>query len=717
MSAFVGEPLERHVGKRAAHQLAKLSLETVGDLLFYFPRRYETFAELTPLTRLFEGEEASFVGRVVDTRRAQSHSNRRLWLLTVVFSDGNDTIEATFFARSSGMLAGHERRLAIGTHALVSGKIQRYRGRIQVSHPAYQVLSDRAGGDEEEEAAKLAKVPTPIYPAGAGVATWKIEAAVRTVLSSVTEADIAEVVPEYLRRRLGLPGVVEALRRIHTPEEPGADRSARRRFAFEEALIYQVFLARARADAARHPAPKVAPRRGGVYDALIEGLPFQLTGSQLSAIGTIERALNSTTPANLLLQGDVGSGKTVVALAAMARSVDAGFQAALLAPTEVLAFQHYRSLSRLLGPLAIPALAGHEKGIAVELLTGSTPKAQRKRVLAAAAAQMPLIVIGTHALISDGVVLPKLGLAVVDEQHRFGVNQRNALRQGSDHSPHMLVMTATPIPRTVAMTVFGDLDTVILDRAPAQRAGVETFLVPADRESWVARTWKRAAEEIASGGRVYVVCPRIERGDGAAASVEALAEELEANPDLAGIERRIMHGRLSSEEKDAAMADFASGRAPLLVATTVIEVGVDVAEATMMIIVDADSFGLSQLHQLRGRIGRGDRPGVCLALTHAPPGSSSRARLEAFASTTDGFILAQEDLQLRREGDILGESQSGRASGLRMLSIRNDAEIIEQARAAAHELITEDPDLSRYRPLAEAVEALDADKRTYLERG
>lgn len=714
MSAFLERDLARVAGARTGKALAKLGLTTVRDLLFHFPRRYETFAEVTSLADLREGEDASVVAKVVDRRITQSLRNRRLWMLTVTLSDGQTELSATFFARSSGMLRGHEARLTPGVHVLFSGRVGSFRGGWQLAHPAYQVLSDRGATATEDEARRLAETPTPIYPCGKGVATWTIEAALRPILDTLTEDDIVDILPADLRARLGLPGVVDALRAIHAPPKLGADVPARRRFAFEEAFVLQVALARARAEAAAAQARACPPVAGGLYDALVAALPFELTEAQRRAGADIDARLAETHPMSILLQGDVGAGKTLVALLAIARVLDAGGQAALLAPTEVLAYQHYRTICDLVGPLA--GLGGDRPR--VELLTGSARAPHRRQVLAILASGTPALVVGTHALLSKDVQLPELALAVIDEQHRFGVNQRDHLRAHGPTHPHMMVMTATPIPRTVAMTVFGDLDTVILDQAPARRAGVETFLVPQDRPAWVERTWARAGEEVRAGGRVFVVCPRIDETDGAStlASVAETHVALAANPHLAGIEIASLHGRLTSAEKDQIMADFQAGRTPILVATTVIEVGVDVPDATMMIVCDADAFGLSQLHQLRGRIGRGDKPGVCLALTSAEPGSTAHARLEAFASTTDGFLLAQEDLELRSEGDILGDTQSGRRSGLKLLSVRRDATLIQSARTEAIALVEADPQLADHPALAAELERLEPAKRAYLER-
>jgi ATP-dependent DNA helicase RecG len=445
-------------------------------------------------------------------------------------------------------------------------------------------------------------------------------------------------------------------------------------------------------------------------------------------------------PMQRLLQGEVGSGKTVVALRAMLQVVDAGGQAALLAPTEVLASQHARSLRALLGDLAEGGmLGGAETGTRVALLTGSQATAARREALLDAASGAAGIVVGTHALLSKNVQFADLGLVVVDEQHKFGVEQRDTLRAKAVASPHLLVMTATPIPRTVAMTVFGDLETSVLREVPAGRSGVATHVVPADNPAWLARTWRRVREEVDKGGRAYVVCARIEGDDadgadlvaaepatlGAAGAaprrplraVAEVAEELSGLPDLAGIGVGVLHGRMAPDDKERALADFASGAVPVLVSTTVVEVGVDVPEATAMVILDADRFGVSQLHQLRGRIGRGAAPGVCLLVSSAPSDSPAAERVATVAATSDGFELASFDLEQRGEGDVLGASQWGAASSLRLLRVTRDGDLIDEARADARALVEQDPELSAWTALQAAIAARLADRRDeFLDR-
>lgn len=524
---------------------------------------------------------------------------------------------------------------------------------------------------------------------------------------------------------------------------PGDWQRARDRFRYQEALVLQTALARRRAQLAAEEATARRPVTGGILTAFDRQLPFTLTAGQ-SAVGkTLAEELSQDSPMNRLLQGEVGSGKTIVALRAMLQVVDAGGQAALLAPTEVLAAQHFESIRRTLGPLSRDGLLGGSgpDAVQVTLLTGSMPTAARKQAMLDAASGTAGIVIGTHALLSDNVSFYDLGLIVVDEQHRFGVEQRDALRAKASKPPHLLVMTATPIPRTVAMTVFGDLETSVLDELPAGRAPISTHVVGlAENPGWAGRIWSRSREEIDAGHQVYVVCPKIGEdddgdfspgeaepsaadleGDGPArelASVTAVVEHLQDEPALAGVPLAPLHGRQDPVLKSATMASFTANETKLLVSTTVIEVGVDVHNATLMVILDADRFGISQLHQLRGRVGRGGLPGTCLLVTTLEPGHPSRRRLDAVAATTDGFELSQEDLKLRREGDILGASQSGGRSTLKLLRVLEHEDVIAKARRDAQHIVAADPGLTDHSALAEAIdEYLNPEKEAFLERG
>jgi ATP-dependent DNA helicase RecG len=511
----------------------------------------------------------------------------------------------------------------------------------------------------------------------------------------------------------------------------------RRRLRYEVAFVLQAALLRRRAAAAALVTTPRRPRPGGLLETFDARLPFALTAGQREVGEQLAAELAGTSPMHRLLQGDVGSGKTVVALRAMLAVVDSGGQAALLAPTEVLAVQHHRSITAMLGDLAEAGLlGGSEVGTRVGLLTGSQSVGTRREQLLRAASGEAGIVVGTHALLQEHVQFADLGLVVVDEQHRFGVEQRDALRAKGATPPHLLVMTATPIPRTVAMTVFGDLTTSTLTELPAGRSPITTHVVPGDSERWVDRTWQRVREEVDAGHQAFVVCPRIgddlgaEPDDGDApaddegevrrpplAAVEVL-EQLAGLPALEGVRLGLLHGRLPAEEREATMAAFAAGRVDVLVATTVIEVGVDVPNATVMVVLDADRFGISQLHQLRGRIGRGSAPGLALLVTEAAEGTPARERLSVVAGTTDGFELARADLEQRREGDVLGAAQSGFRSSLRLLRVLRDEDLIAEAREDAAAVVDADPDLAAHPALAGAIEVLaGAGREEFLERG
>ena len=756
---LLGRPVTRFVGKRTAAQLAKQGVETGGDLLRLLPRRYDTWGDLTDMRTLVKGEQATIQAQIVRASSRRTRSGRAPALMEATVTDGVSTMDVVQFG-AAGQMRARATQLAPGTTVLMSGKVGLHRGRRQLSNPRLYVLDEL---DEAEREALLAR-PMPIYPGTEALPSWSVGKAVRTVLDQLEPGDVPDPLPEGLRRQAGLIDAYTAYRWVHRPDDAHQWKAARTRLRHEEALVLQVALAQRRA---HHEATRTAvawpePEATGSLRADLDAaLPYDLTAGQVRVGQEITTDLARTVPMQRLLQGDVGSGKTLVALRAMLQVVGGGGQAALLAPTEVLAAQHHSSLEAVLGPLGrLGMLGGAERATRVHLLTGSTPAAQRRRVLADLAAGEPAIVVGTHALLSETVQIPFLGLVVVDEQHRFGVAQRDALRErggvtdpvtGQRHTPHLLVMTATPIPRTVAMTVFGDLVTSVLDELPAGRSPVTTHLVPWSRTSWVEGIWRRAAKEVAAGGRVYVVCPRIEggddepqQGDAAAsdadidderasgllaleepasrpdrplASVEEWRQRLEAEPALEGIGVGVLTGRMSSEDKASAMMGFASGATPVLVSTTVIEVGVDVPEASMMVILDADRFGLSQLHQLRGRVGRGGRESVCVAVTGVEVGTTAFHRLKAFASTTDGFALAEADLDLRSEGDVLGASQSGRTSGLDLLRVTRDARLITTARRQAERIVDDDPQLREHRALAAAiVERLDEEAQAFLER-
>ena len=736
-----------------------LGLRTVGDLLDYFPRRYVRTTELSEDVRPVEGELLSVVGQIVASQVKQFNNRRtgrRSFRLEVRVVTAGPEFMMTYFLPYEGMANAEQRRHAVGARGMFTGKVQVFNGRWQLAQPhsvvfgapeAAEVLEGTdpdgeqhaAEGVSDETLAASLKGLMPVYPLTAGVYSWDIQKTVQVALDLVT--DVEDVFGAELRERFGLVDVMTAYRLVHGPDDWAELERGRRRFKFAEALVLQLVLARRRA-AHRQLAGQARTGGGGLLAAFDARLPFTLTAGQREVGETLEAELARPWPMNRLLQGEVGSGKTLVALRAMLRVVDSGGQAVLLAPTEVLAQQHHRSVTGLLGDLAQSGmLGGAGEATRVTLLTGSMGKPQRREALLQIASGEAGIVIGTHALLEENVTFADLAFVVVDEQHRFGVEQRAALTDKASSPPHVLVMTATPIPRTVAMTVFGDLETSVLRELPAGRAAIATHVAPlAEQPHWEARVWGRVAEEVAAGHQVYVVCPRIsgdvqEAGEQdflavpdpeaaagrvaprpAPAAVEQVVEELCSGP-LAGVRVRALHGRMAADEKDAVMRGFAAGDVDVLVSTTVVEVGVDVANATTMVVLDADRFGVSQLHQLRGRVGRGGLPGLCLLVTHAEQGSEARERLAAVASTTDGFELSRIDLEHRREGDVLGTSQSGVRSTLENLRVLRDEEVILSARAAAEQLLAEDPALAGAPGLARWVADVEASSSSdYMEK-
>ena len=721
----LGSPVAKAVGPKTAAELTqRLGIATVEDLLRHYPRRYYARGELSDLSELRSGDLATIAATVV---RVESRTVRpKLVKTDVTVTDGNRSLVLTFFNQRH-----LEKKLQPGTSALFAGTVKPFRGRLQLTNPEHDV-----DGDADTFAGGL----VPVYPATTKLSSWKVRKAVQAVLHL---ADLVpDPVPATVRERLQLLGLTEALRMVHQPPDRTAAEKARRRLRFDEAFVLQAVLAQRRSATARMAATARPVREDGLLAAFDARLPFRLTEGQRAVTRQIEGDLARTSPMHRLLQGEVGSGKTVVALRAMLTVVDSGGQAALLAPTEVLAQQHARSISALLGPLAEGGmLGGAEGGTRVALLTGSQPMAVRRRMLLEIASGDAGIVVGTHALLQEHVDFLDLGLVVVDEQHRFGVEQRDALRAKGTVPPHLLVMTATPIPRTVAMTFFGDLDVSTLAELPAGRTPITTHVVPVDEKPhFLDRAWMRAREEVQRSRQVYVVCPRIGDGDAEppgellsgpgtdegepdegtptrpAAAVVDVAPMLVDGP-LRGLRVDMLHGRMPAEAKEEVMSRFAAGSIDVLVATTVIEVGVDVSNASAMLVLDADRFGVSQLHQLRGRVGRGEAPGLCLLVTDSPAGSPARERLDAVAATLDGFRLSEIDLATRREGDVLGVSQSGRRSSLRLLSVLRDGDLIASAREAAATLVADDPDLTASPALRAAVDVLVSDDRAeYLEK-
>jgi ATP-dependent DNA helicase RecG len=725
------EPLKKVLGPATAKVMAEhLGLHTVGDLLHHYPRRYEERGQLTHLADLPMDEHVTVVAQVADARLHTFASSRaprgKGQRLEVTITDGSGRLTLVFFG--AGVHKPHKELLP-GTRAMFAGKVSVFNRRLQLAHPAYELLR----GDAEETVETWAGALIPIYPATAKLESWKIGKALQTVLPSAQEA--ADPLPEALREGRGLVTLPEALLKIHRPHTKADIEEARARLKWDEAFVLQVALARRRYADAQAPAVPRRPKPDGILAAFDDRLPFTLTEGQRKVSEEIFTDLATDHPMHRLLQGEVGSGKTMVALRAMLAVVDAGGQAAMLAPTEVLAQQHHRSITEMMGELAEGGmLGGAESATKVVLLTGSMGAAARRHALLDLATGEAGIVIGTHALIEDKVQFHDLGLVVVDEQHRFGVEQRDALRGKGKQPPHLLVMTATPIPRTVAMTVFGDLETSVLDQLPAGRSPIASHVVPAaDKPHFLARAWERVREEVEKGHQAYVVCPRIgDEEDGAKAKKKSAEDEAEKRPPLAvldtaeqlargplaGLRVEVLHGRMQPDDKDAVMRRFAAGEADVLVATTVIEVGVNVPNATVMVIMDADRFGVSQLHQLRGRVGRGSAPGLCLLVSEMPEASAARQRLNAVASTLDGFELSRIDLEQRREGDVLGQAQSGTRSSLRMLAVIDDEEVIAEAREEATRVVAADPDLERLPALRTALDALlDEEREQYLEKG
>jgi ATP-dependent DNA helicase RecG len=751
--ARLDDALDREFDPKTAKVLARaLDVHTVGELLRHYPRRYEQRGELTDLASLRDGEHVTVLAQIsaVTSRRMK---NRRGKLTEVTVTDGRGTLTLAFFGQP-----WREKEMKPGLHGLFAGQVSSYGRKRQLIHPDCELLGTADPGTEM--AAEHAAQIIPVYPATREMASWKIAKAIGTVLDTLDIAD--DPLPAEVRTRYGLQTQLAAWHGIHRPVEYAEIEPARLRLKWDEAFVLQAVLAqRRRAEDALPATPRI-PRRGGLLEAFDARLPFSLTQGQRDAGEEITLALCREHPMHTLLQGEVGSGKTVVAVRAMLQVIDDGGQAALLAPTEVLAQQHYRSITALLGPLGRAGeLDAADRATRVALLTGSQGAKARRAALDEVASGAAGIVIGTHTLLyhrirlDDQVVFADLGLAVIDEQHRFGVEQRDALREKArDTRPHVLVMTATPIPRTVAMTVYGDLDVCTLSELPAGRAPITTHVVPAaDKPHYLARTWERLREEVAGGGQAYVVCPRIgaeegaggadgsgpEEGAGAGAAgrdddtdggyevpeedagrpsraVLDVAAELAEGP-LAGLRMRILHGRMPADDKDAAMRAFADGSVDVLVATTVVEVGVDVPNATIMVIMDADRFGVSQLHQLRGRVGRGGKPGLCLLVTDSPPGSPARDRLDAVAATVDGFALSRLDLEQRREGNVLGAAQAGRKSGLKMLTLLRDEELIVQARTEAQAVVDADPRLAGHPALVSAIRVLlDEEQADFLEK-
>ncbi|MGA0876805.1 MAG: ATP-dependent DNA helicase RecG [Candidatus Nanopelagicaceae bacterium] len=731
--------LAKVVGDRTAKVLAEeLGLESLEDLLRHYPRRYVMRGELTDIEALIEGEEVTIMARIekVTVKRIPG---RKGGILEVIVSDGRAKLILTFFNQ-----AWRTKDLREGREGLFAGKVGVFKGKRQLSHPDYLLIPE--GDNKEEAVSDFAGKYLPVYPATKKLPSWKVAQCIRLGIDSMGE--VAETLPDQYRSALGFPTMVEAIKQVHLPNSLAEADLARERLTFDEALTMQLFLL-SRKNEIKKQRTKLRKRvnKEGILAKFDSRLPFELTAGQKRVSAQIEGDLYGSSPMFRLLQGDVGSGKTIVALRAMLAIIDSGGQAALLAPTEVLAQQHFKNFQKLLGDLALQGMLGTaEFSTRISLLTGSTPSSDRGEILRATKSGEIGILIGTHALLSEGVEFGDLALLVIDEQHRFGVEQRDVLRNRSEFPPHVLVMTATPIPRTVAMTVFGDLDVSTLDELPLGRSPIQTHVIAAnEKPQFLDRAWKRVLEEVARGQQAYVVAPRISATDssdfsrfGLTSEELAIARRLSGEADseevkgkysveelfpqlrdeaLKGARVSALHGRMSATEKEETMSRFSAGEIDVLVSTTVIEVGVDVPNASIMVIMDADRFGVSQLHQLRGRVGRGNIPGLCLLVTNTGSDSPAMARLEAVASTTDGFELSRLDLEQRREGDVLGIAQSGATSHLRLLRVIRDEEVISRARTVAEQILDSDSELLSNTALLDEVDKLRQEERaTYLEK-
>jgi ATP-dependent DNA helicase RecG len=712
------------VGDRTAKVLeTTFGIKSIGDLMRHYPRRYMVRGELSDISALGEGDETTILAQVYSAS-TRPMRGRKGSMLEVVVTDGTDKLSLTFFNQ-----AWREKDLKVGRQGLFAGKVGVFNNKKQLAHPDYEMIPD--GSDVDSAVEGFAGKYLPVYPASAKLPSWKISQCAQLAIGSLEE--IEDFLPSFIREKHNYPSLHQALVQLHQPADLDHAELSRERLTFDEAFLLQSLLVMRRIELKKLNSTSRKRISGGLLDAFDATLPFELTAGQVAVCKEIESDLAQPHPMHRLLQGEVGTGKTIVALRAMLAVIDSGGQAALLAPTEVLAAQHLRTFQKLLGELGQGGmLGGSDKATQITLITGSQSAAARKEALAMAASGNAGIVIGTHALLGEKVEFKDLGLIVVDEQHRFGVEQRDALKEKAVLPPHLLVMTATPIPRTVAMTVFGDLDVSTLRELPLGRQPITTHVVPVkEKPSFLERAWQRINEEVAQGHQAYIVAPRISADSDANAdidflfgeesseitSVEELAPTLHAGP-LKGLKIAILHGRLSADEKDSTMQAFTKGEIDVLVSTTVIEVGVDVPNATIMVIMDADRFGVSQLHQLRGRVGRGTSPGLCLLVTQCEEETPARERLNAVAGTLDGFELSRIDLEQRREGDVLGASQSGTQSHLRLLRVLRDEALIEQAREDAELLIATDNDLSDYPALKAELAQLQRDQAVdYLDKG
>ena len=663
------------VGEAKQRALHEYGISDVLELLMTYPRRWVDRTNQQRVADAALGEEALLVVEVRGVEERQMRNRRKM--VNVRVGDGTGTLRITFFNQP-----WRARQLTVGLVVAIHGKVEDYRGSLQMTNPVVDLIGDRTGRI------------VPIYPQSEKVriTTWELAALVDQALRRCESRGLADPLSIADQERLGLIGRFEALKSIHGPDSMADATAARRRLAFDELLRVQVELVRRKRELERTSQGIEHVVGSELVERFVGALPFPLTAAQRRAIDEIATDMASPQPMHRLLQGDVGAGKTIVAVAALLNAVSGGHQGALMAPTEVLAEQHGSGVKALLDGLVVvdgDNLFG-ERPLRVELLTNRVTGQDRREVLAGLADGSVDIVIGTHALIQEGVEFGSLGAVVVDEQHRFGVEQRAALRAKSDGVvPDLLVMTATPIPRTAAMTVYGDLEVSALDELPPGRTPIATHWAAGPLSE--ANVWASVRDEVETGRQAYVVCPLIEESENLeVASAEETFEQLAAG-ELSSVRVGLLHGRMSSAEKEATMEAFRARELDVLVATTVIEVGVDVPNATVMVVLDADRFGIAQLHQLRGRVGRGEHASTCWLMTTS---EDANPRIEALVASTDGFELAEIDLELRGEGTLMSSAQKGR-SDLRLASLRRDRELIEQAREVAFRIIDNDPELAQ----------------------
>ena len=691
----IGVDRLRDIGRKRATALTAMEINSVLDLLHHYPRRYIDRTNQSRIAELAEGEDAFVEGSV--QRSSSRRTKQRRTLVEVIISDDTGRLKLTFFNQP-----WQEQSLRPGRQVIVHGRPMRYRGSLQMTNPVVDLVGDRTGRF------------VPVYPQSekVNVSTWEIAKFVDQALNRCQPRGIVDPIPPSLLQQFDFVGRQAAFNGIHRPVDMRESSQARRRLKFDELLRVQLELVRRKRWLERHTVGVSHAVDGELVDRFLARLPFPLTGAQQRVIDEIAGDLAQPHPMHRLLQGDVGAGKTVVALCAMLIAVQGGFQGALMAPTEVLAEQHFETMASLLDDLSVPdeSRLGGERPLRVELLTGSRGAADRRRAVAGLASGDINIVVGTHALISEGLEYQALGVVVIDEQHRFGVEQRAVLRDRGPRSvmPDLLVMTATPIPRTAAMTVYGDLDVSVLDELPAGRLPVATSWARGPLEE--AQVWEAVRAAVSEGRQAYVVCPVIE--ESGLLDVRSVTETYDRltgdGGELTGLRVGLLHGRVTPAEKEATMGLFRSGALDVLVSTTVIEVGVDVPNATTMVVIDAGRFGIAQLHQLRGRVGRAHLASSCYLVGEVAT-TEAEARLKAVVDSSDGFDLAEVDLELRGEGTIMGERQKGR-NDLRLASLRHDKEWVVKARDAAIELLEADPDLRSHAALVDEIDLMLGDR-------